>query len=74
MQCDRCEWWKPKIDKGTQKGGNCHRKPPAILPWLAREQGAYDPVAVTATQSYESEWPETKANDFCGEFLIKRDL
>lgn len=51
--CQTCKWWR-------EDDGTCHRYPPETNPgtwgnywWLVK--------------SVSTDWPETSADDFCGE-------
>jgi len=49
----------------------CRKHAPVLLPWIIRDQGAYDPVAVAITETYCTEWPKPKPDDWCCEWLAE---
>ncbi len=56
--CKNCRWWV-KVAEYTNTG-HCHRLPPLL--------GEED-----ATNWSKAAFPETKENDWCGEFRKKQD-
>ncbi len=50
--CKHCWWWKNWESDGNR--GDCRKSPPVVV---SRENGEYGSV-----------WPDTKRDDFCGEW------
>lgn len=63
--CQICHWWKPVDEKRTI--GQCRRNPPQVAPWATDNQHPIVYVSV-------SHWPETQADEWCGEFGMPADF
>ncbi len=57
--CKNCKWWDEEADYHSDMG-HCRRFPPLLC-----EQNA--------TNWSKASFPETKENDWCGEFRKKQD-
>lgn len=55
-RCSKCSFWKsPQVDDlELNEPGECRKNPPTVVP-----AGEWSSV---------SKWPETKSDDWCGEF------
>lgn len=62
MNCETCQFWRPN---NHYKMGQCTRRAPT-----AREV-TVDEKAAQGYQHARAVWPETRANEGCGEWKIK---
>lgn len=71
MSCGKCKFWK-ESDRPENKGsGICRRNPPQITTRVytngPNENRGLDYTEVESLA--KTEWPETKATDWCGCFV-----
>lgn len=54
-RCENCRFWERVCNDGGNEYGICHRMPP---------------IAVSSDNGISTEWPETEASSFCGEWQL----
>lgn len=57
--CRECKFW----EKMAKDHGGCRRYPPQVTE---------DPTASSIRSRYNSTFPETKGDDWCGEFIFDK--
>ena len=73
MTCKNCKFWKQHEREEARGAGFCRRFPPQITTRVYtlgtnENAGRYEPETESST---ETEWPETKAAEWCGEHSLE---
>ena len=74
MKCKDCWWWvcagKDLAGK-PYDFGNCHKCIPKIFQLTEDVSKGYEAYSTVVTSRHITRWPQTKEDDFCGEFKPK---
>jgi hypothetical protein len=76
IQCQSCAFWQQHTDaKGDVPAwGFCLRYPPVAVARVESDtQGEFGNYHERVSSSVTTEWPETRANEWCGEWQAKEE-
>lgn len=68
-RCQDCQFWVPHKREERKGEGECHRHAPQIVSTTySSTAGDYGAYREEVNSSIESQWPDTKSEDWCGDF------
>ena len=73
MTCDTCRWWNPPFEPIDAQFdlGHCRRMPPTTTSSVGNRYRDGHPVRGEIVSGSHTGWPETRPQDWCGEWKAK---
>lgn len=80
-RCDLCDHWAKLPGGGfgqrldpNKLPGKCQQSPPQLINISSRQKNCSSSGAPMTEHKFVTEFPETKAGEFCGSFKVKQNI